>query len=105
VQWRVPEAKLGLMWVRDRRGSVRVLSNGRAVENPYPGDANLWFFPAGFDAEGELVGRSATALVREWTWNRALHLGSSSHRVRTVTGIPKRVMRLSALHPILASVR
>jgi AraC-like DNA-binding protein len=42
---------------------MRVLAGGRAGENPYPGDANLWFFPEGFDAEGELVGRSATDCV------------------------------------------
>ena len=35
----------------------------------------------------------------------SLHLGSSSHLLRTETGIPKLVIRLSALHPILASVR
>jgi AraC-like DNA-binding protein len=63
VQWRVPEAKLGLMWVRDRRGSVRVLSSARPTENLNAGDANLWFFPEGFDAEGELVGRSATDCI------------------------------------------
>ena len=34
-----------------------------------------------------------------------LHLGSSSHLLRTETGIPKLVIRLSTLHPILASVR
>src|SRR5262249_24458611 len=38
-------------------------------------------------------------------WGSSLHLGSSSHRVRTVTGRPKRVIRLRALHPILLSVR
>ena len=35
----------------------------------------------------------------------SLHLGSSSHLLRTETGIPKLVIRLSTLHPILASVR
>ncbi len=63
VQWRVPEATLGLMWVRDRRGSVRVLSSGRPAENLSTGDANLWFFPEGFDAEGELVGPGATDCI------------------------------------------
>jgi AraC-like DNA-binding protein len=63
VRWRMPEAKLGLMWVRDRRGSVRVLSSARPMETIGAGDANLWFFPEGFDAEGEVVGRSATDCV------------------------------------------
>ena len=63
VQWRMPEAKLGLMWVRDRRGSVRVLSSARPMETIGPGDANLWFFPEGFHAEGEVVGRRATDCV------------------------------------------
>ena len=48
--------------------------------------------------------RSRIALVREWTGDSSLHLGSTSHRLRTVTGIPKPVIRLSALHPILVSV-
>jgi len=62
VQWRVPKAKLGVMWVRDRRGSVRVLSDDWPA-NLCRGEANLWFFPEGFDAEGELRGKSATDCV------------------------------------------
>jgi len=62
VQWRVPKAKLGLMWVRDRRGSVRVLS-GPPPGNVRAGEANLWFFPEGFDAEGEVVGRTASDCI------------------------------------------
>jgi AraC-like DNA-binding protein len=63
VQWRMPEAKLGLMWVRDRRGSVRLLSGEQPTESSRAGDANLWFYPEGFDAEGELIGRNATDCI------------------------------------------
>jgi len=63
VLWRMPEATLGLMWVRDRSGSMRVLSNGHPLHNLSVGQADLWFFPEGLDVEGELVSRSATNCI------------------------------------------
>jgi AraC-like DNA-binding protein len=59
VQWRIPKAKVGLIWVRDRRGSVRVLSGDHSTEELRTGDANLWFFPENLATEGEIVGSSA----------------------------------------------
>jgi AraC-like DNA-binding protein len=63
VRWRAPAAKLGLIWVRDRRAAMRVLSNERLVHDSSAGDVNFWFFPEGFDVVGELVARSATNCV------------------------------------------
>ena len=63
VQWHVPETMLGLMWARDRRGSVRLILSGRPMENLSAGEANLWFVPEGYGAEGELLGRPASDCV------------------------------------------
>ena len=47
------------MWVRDRGSDARFTLAGRQSDSIIRGRANLWFFPEGSDAHGELTGRGA----------------------------------------------
>jgi AraC-like DNA-binding protein len=63
VQWRIPQPEVSLVWVRDKASNARVTVAGRKTENECSGPANIWFFPEGVGAEGELTGNAANYCV------------------------------------------
>src|ERR1700722_6445211 len=59
LEWSVAQPEVSLMWVRDKGSDARFTWAGRQSDSTTLGRANLWFFPAGSDAHGELTGEGA----------------------------------------------
>lgn len=59
LKWSVARPEVSLMWVRDRGSDARFTLAGRPSDSITRGRANLWFFPEGSDAHGELTGKGA----------------------------------------------
>jgi AraC-like DNA-binding protein len=59
LEWSVARPEVSLMWVRDRNSSARFTLAGRQSDSIAPRRANIWFFPEGSDAHGELTGKDA----------------------------------------------
>jgi hypothetical protein len=59
LKWSVARPEVSLMWVRDRGSDARFTWAGRPSDSITRGRANLWFFPEGSDAHGELTGKGA----------------------------------------------
>jgi AraC-like DNA-binding protein len=58
VRWNVARPEVTLLWMRDRDPKSRIRMSGYQVDTTGQPKANLWFFPEGIDAEGELKAES-----------------------------------------------
>jgi len=59
IQWRAGQSEVSLMWVRGKDTHARAMAGGRQNGRIAPGRVQLWFFPEGIGAEGQLTGKGA----------------------------------------------